>query len=394
MVTGCQEHWLPLSLVLLAGWGCTSHSVPPAPTRNGVASVSPLRPSATAAVPPEAQTSTVSSEEPSADPVCHLNESYPIELATVLDGKVVVSRSLHGVRRLGVPRVTHEPDDHSEYYLAEQRIDPLTLPTRLKRVRNGQVALISHDSICWASLGEISAQAWADEQGVSMNQHPKERIDVLFRDGDVFLAAPIITDSCDLHGVWRAVVAPPTTLRTWDLRELGKPPVEEDVRLVERALLRLAEAPLVDAVNARYERFRRRTGSTFPQHWWQLPPFRPRAGGRSRSHFIASWYLATSKDSEAALLLVDSYAVAEHDEALFASKWFGIYCVTADGSPVLLGPTDHRSGATMWRHKGGFNVIAVPGHAPVILDDGAAFWLKQEQYHELDYGLAPWPLLE
>lgn len=391
-------------LTVVGVWGCQAHggapSVPPH-KESAVAESYPLPsaqpprkegPSGDAATvegtgdrnqnPKEVFSTLVSRTLADKEAACGLDSSEPLRLVSIVDGKVVVSRSLHGVERVGLPKIIFEPDDHAEYFMAEQRIDRSTLPKHLKRLEGADVAIVGEDSLCWTKLGEISAYAWADEEADWPSQDLPVVARRLFRDGGGFLAAPVAKGPCEEMYARLAVLAPPRTTETWSLRKLETPYVESDSKLVQMAFAQFADEPSLDAVDHRYQRFLRETkDDALPQDWWELPPH----GYYSHLFSRNAWSLATNEHSGAALLVFGATARAEQGESTFYAEQFVVSCVTKEGALIVLGAFEMNGDLDY------LTVLGIPGKAPTIIQHQEVMQLRHDAYEDVDYDLGHWP---
>ena len=302
----------------------------------------------------------------------------------VIHDKIVVSTHLPAVRLQGAPKLIWEPDDHGEYYLAENKVDPTSLPARLRLLPGRSVDFLGNPNRCRTRLGPISAWAWADEQGLGWKpgaaQHNARRA---FREGNAFLVADATSD-CEVFAQRSATLSHIGNYRQWHVRSLLEEMDAPDVPdLISRGLAALEVEPALAVQNAAYERYRRKIGMPMPEHWWSGE------GG------YVYWSYATLEGA-APLLIVELETSITTPDASLANEWLGVYCIEPDQTLVSLGPDyvpiEQRGSIRFYRHS--LRVVGAPGFLPMVLYAHYALRPENGRYRFYDYTMSPPPMLE
>jgi len=311
--------------------------------------------------------------------------------------QVIVSPDLAAVRLRGQPRLIGEPEDFREYYLAEDAVDPGSLPARVRKLRDARVRFLSNLLLglprpppgplfpenaqpeC-GKLGKISAMAWADEEGLGWRQNaPLYNARRAFRDGAAFLVADV---NCGHLGEV-ATVSPVDDFWQWQVRSLSTEKNNaEGAALIEKGRAALATEPALAVQNSAYESYRRKSGESAAEHWWSLP------------QCYQHWSYATA-GSDAGLLITELSCHASSDAERFTGEWLGVWCVTPSGALVSLSPNYAPSSprediSNHWQ----VNVVGPPKSLPIIFYAHSALRPEAGRYEYYEYTLSPPPELE
>jgi hypothetical protein len=314
-------------------------------------------------------------------PTCRLTIPEPLELMPLLRNQVVISRSLHATKLQGSPKLVGEPEDHSEYYLAESAIALETLPPRLARLRGAAIRFLTGPTDCRARLGKIKAWAWADEDGVGwLRDVPGFNAQRVFREGEAFLVAEIESQCEFARTLGVATLNTSDDLRSWTVRALlDETDNPESAALIQRGLVALEAAPALAVQNLAYERYRRRAGGPLPEHWWSLP------------NSYVYWSYATSGTD--ALLIAELKSTIARE---FSGAWLGVWCLGNDGKLVSLGPdaipNEHATNIDFYHRH--LDVVGPAGALPTVLYSYFALRPVGASYQLYDYSLDAPPRLD